>query len=239
MVGIIVGGGARSVRRRSSTESLRRAVNDGVLSVKAADDVLNDAHRRFTAGSNEARRAVDDAVAAARSTRKARAKPSRALPDVDPYLEAARRDSQQFLEETRARLFAWAVANMGPGGEARDWWQQETVHNIVGDFIADIHMDVLDLKRRLHRLGSTPIFQKRLPADPYGDINRLLREFAIPPVRRGDEIDVDAIKKAYKRLARETHPDINRSNPAAKEQFQRLSANYERPMDLIEALQSR
>ena len=40
------------------------------------------------------------------------------------------------------------------------------------------------------------------------------------------DADADAIKKAYRRLARQLHPDVN-PDPAAQEQFKQVTAAYE------------
>jgi molecular chaperone DnaJ len=43
----------------------------------------------------------------------------------------------------------------------------------------------------------------------------------------GREATDDEIKKAFRRLARELHPDINRHDPAAEEKFKEVAAAYE------------
>ncbi len=40
------------------------------------------------------------------------------------------------------------------------------------------------------------------------------------------DADADAIKKAYRRLARQLHPDVN-PDPEAQEQFKQVTAAYE------------
>ena len=39
--------------------------------------------------------------------------------------------------------------------------------------------------------------------------------------------DADAIRKAYRKLARRHHPDVNPGNQAAEDAFKRVSAAYE------------
>ena len=41
------------------------------------------------------------------------------------------------------------------------------------------------------------------------------------------DASADAIKKAYRRLARQHHPDANRGNPASEEKFKEINAAYE------------
>ncbi|MGI4745297.1 MAG: DnaJ domain-containing protein, partial [Janthinobacterium lividum] len=40
----------------------------------------------------------------------------------------------------------------------------------------------------------------------------------------GRDADKDAIRKAYRRLAKESHPDLHPGDPAAEERFKRVSA---------------
>src|ERR1700710_3083867 len=55
----------------------------------------------------------------------------------------------------------------------------------------------------------------RTPRDPYEVLGV------------GREADENEIKKAFRRLARELHPDVNRDDPAAEERFKEAAEAYE------------
>ena len=48
--------------------------------------------------------------------------------------------------------------------------------------------------------------------------------YAILAVAR--DADEGAVRKAYRKLARELHPDVNPDNPAAEERFKAVSEAY-------------
>jgi curved DNA-binding protein CbpA len=50
------------------------------------------------------------------------------------------------------------------------------------------------------------------------NFNDYYKELEVPKTATADEI-----KKSFRRLAREFHPDTNPNNPAAEERFKRIS----------------
>lgn len=52
--------------------------------------------------------------------------------------------------------------------------------------------------------------------------NDYYKELGVPPTASADEI-----KKAFRKLAREFHPDTNPNNPSAEERFKRISEAYD------------
>ncbi len=237
IVAAMVDTSERSVRRRkkifqgeSTTPAVKRAVDDGTLSVKAAYEIINEAESRFQPGSERVHEAIDEVLAELRRVGRRRQGPRPKLPDFDPLLDEARRKREAFWADMRARLCAYALSEVDPkvvrglGGMI--------AHGILIDFLSDVHLDALEVRRRLRRLeGGIGVLPP--PARSIHEINECLHVLRHYPIRRVEDLSAADVRKSYKLRARLLHPDVNKG-AQAKEQFQELSRAYERVMDLLD-----
>jgi DnaJ-class molecular chaperone len=52
-------------------------------------------------------------------------------------------------------------------------------------------------------------------------------------VRRGQAVEITALQRSYRKLARMVHPDLNQHDGEATRCAQQRNADYERAMELI------
>jgi hypothetical protein len=241
IVAALVNAPERTLRRRqkafnseTSTKALRRAVNERVLSVSAASEVVVEAERRFEPGSEAARNAVNEAVAELRRSGRRRRRRGGPLPSPDmPPLSSSKRDT--FLDaDLEARLAAWAMSKAREHKKPSLAAMLEPM--IVRDFIIDVRVAAAEMRRRLRRLAGPKLLELPSP-DVYRELNQLLQgRFGVATVRRGQPVDIAALQRSYRKLARAVHPDLNQHDGEATKRAQELNADYERAMELIGAV---
>jgi hypothetical protein len=104
---------------------------------------------------------------------------------------------------------------------------------IVRDFIIDVRVAAAEMRRRLMHLEGPKLLELPSP-DVYRELNQLLQgRFGVEAVRRGQPVDIAALQRSYRKLARVVHPDLNQHDGEATKRAQELNADYERAMELI------
>src|SRR5207302_1529602 len=172
-----------------------------------------EAEQRFEPGSEAARNAVNEAVAELRRSGRRRRGRGGPLPtgDVAPSWFSK---TGAFLDaDLEARLAAWAMSKAREHKKPALAAMLEPL--IVRDFIIDVRVAAAEMRRRLKRLAGPNLLE--LPsADVYRELNQLLQgRFGVQGVRRGQPVDIVALQRAYRKLARVVHPDLNQHDSEA------------------------
>lgn len=214
------------VRRRkkvfyseTSTAELRAAVDVGKVSLSAAEEILRNAERSHGVGTSAARKAVNRRLRSLEEPRKRhkRAPRHRAF---DPHAE----DARAFWNRMQEAILAWASAEAGVSSLRGEDIRGILLDEAVKAFRADVSCAVHDFKRNVRRIGGTAPSMPRIEVH---DLRKDLELLGLPAPRRGERLDPVAIKRAFWRRARETHPDVT-SNPALHKRFIEYQAAYER-----------
>lgn len=217
-IAAIVNRSERSVRRRrkvffsaSTTTRLKDAVDAGAVSLSDAEEILNAAERAFAAGTPAAKRAVDRAVAKAIRGERANPRPRR------PQARDERRvDESALFNDVRARILEWIKHELGESAR-RD---ARMIERALDEFRVDVGCAIADLRRALRASPAS--------AGSRGEIDLALGVLGLSPIGARARIDLVEVKRAHRRLVRETHPDLNGANPQLAARFQQVQAAYER-----------
>ena len=227
MIAEVVQQSPEGVRRRkkvfyseTSTPSLKAAVEVGQIPLRTAEEILRDAERAYAPGSREARKAVNRAVDRHQNYGKKRHKRAPRHHAFDAKAE----DARVFWSRMQEKILAWAAAEAGIQNLRREDIRSILFEEAMKAFRSDVSCAVADLKRSIRRIAGAP---SPSPSFAGHDVRKDLALLGVPPPRRGERLDVAAIKKAYWKRARETHPDLT-SNPAMNKLFLDYQAAYER-----------
>jgi hypothetical protein len=215
---------------KTSTDSLKDAVVRNRIRIGEAVKLIVSVEEEHAPGSEEARRAVDEAVnAAKRAGRRKRRGPK--FPSFDRGEPA--KAAPNFWGGLKQQVVEWALKQ---SDRRMNGLGEMVVHLIISDCAADVKAAVEEMKRKVERELKRPSHQQSFdPKDRHQRINRLLGELGMPPVRRGQAVDLREIKKAHKRIARQYHPDFTVNDPVRTKQFIEKQAVYKELMSLVEA----
>ena len=223
------------VRRRkkvfyseTSTPSLKAAVDVGQIPLRTAEEILREAERQYEPGSREARKAVNRAVERQLGEKKRHKRAPR-----HRAFDAKAEDARAFWSRMQEKILAWAAAEAGVQELKREDIRSILFEEAVKAFRSDVSCAVADLKRAVRRIAGAA------PSPKLGgtDVRKDFELLGVPPPRRGERLDVAAIKKAYWKRARETHPDLT-SNPSMNKLFLDYQAAYERLTEMARQQQA-
>jgi len=218
---------------RSSTPQLKAAVEVGQIPLTTAEEIIREAERRCTPGSAWAHKAVNQAVerhinggdGTSTKKRKKRAPRHHAF---DPKAQ----DAREFWSFIQQKILSWATAEAGVPQLRREDIRSIVLEEAIKRFRVDVTCAVADLKRDIRRIsGSEPRVGQVGGSVP--GVKKDLELLGVRPPRAGEHLDLAAIKSAYRRLARESHPDVT-SNKSLNKRFIEYTAAYERLKELAQ-----
>ncbi len=228
-----------SLRRRqkvflgdSSTAKLRSAVDDGLLPLRAAYELVNDVEAHCEPGSERARTTIDEAVQELRRAGRRRRSRQTSQPEASA-VEDARDRQREFWQDIEQRLGAFVQSR----AEAESFGGLRGIiaKGIVSDLISDVRVAAAEAERRLKSLNRSEAQPKMLRSSALAELNACRQKLGLCHLTKEDPIDVAELRSAFRRQARFLHPDVNQSE-RANEDFAQLRRAYERGMELTEQL---
>ena len=219
----------------SSTDALKRAVDEGTLPLHEAEAIINEAERRRQPGSRSARRLVDQLLERAlQRKQKPKRRKFRRAPRTPVFNATPKKPS--FLHELQRQLLDWAMSEIPPQARSSPVGAP-LVNDAVKCFLVDVRTAASSLRVKLRRLDGAARFggAKRFASEnPIGVANEALSILGLQPVRSVDDVDLDEARRTHRVLARAYHPDLNDA-PQAREKFERIHGAYERLLEVCDA----
>jgi ParB-like chromosome segregation protein Spo0J len=240
-VGRFLGRSGKNVWRRqkvyespTSTPALQRAVDEGRISLAEAEAILTSVERKHKPGSRAAHDAVKYLLRKRlRPETKKRQERTPRTPKYRP--DENQRSDVQVWAEIRRLIQEWGLREAGGRPFAEHDHRSIFINRAIGEFRSDVQCAARDLRREVRRileLGDRPGAARPASGDARAAINRHLETLGLPALRRGETLDVAAVKSTYRRRARETHPDLTGGDPRLTQRFREYQAAYDALMEI-------
>jgi hypothetical protein len=240
-IGRFLGRSGKNVWRRqkvyespTSTPALQRAVDEGRITLAEAEQILTTVERKHAPGSRAAHDAVKYLLRKRlRPEKKKRQERAPRQPKHRP--DDGTRSDTQVWAEIRRLIQEWGLREAGGRAFPEHDHRSIFINRAIGEFQSDVQCAARDLRREVRRileLGDRPGAFKPPAGDSRAAINRHLDALGLPALRRGASLDVGAVKSAYRRRARETHPDLTGGDARLTQRFREYQAAYDALMEI-------
>lgn len=218
----------------TSTDALKRAVDQGKLPLYEAEGIVREAERRRIPGSRNAQRLVDQLLERKLRDRENGRRPKHTRAPRTPVFDPTPKQAS-FLSDVQRQLLDWALSEM-PASLRSSFAGSALVSDAIKSFMVDVRAAASGLRVRLRRFSESPSGRVK-PAggrNSLADANDALAVLGLSSVRRLGDVDLTEVRRTHRVLARAYHPDLNDA-PNAREKFERIHGAYERVLDLCEA----
>lgn len=218
----------------TSTDALKRAVDQGKLPLYEAEGIVKEAERRRVPGSRNAQRLVDHLLERKLRDRENGKRPKHTRAPRTPVFDPTPKKAS-FLTDVQRQLLDWAVSEM-PASTRSSFARSALVNDAVKSFMVDVRAAASALRVRLRRLSVSLSGRVKAVDGPnsLSDTNDALAVLGLSAVRRLGEVDLVEVRRTHRVLARAYHPDLNDA-PNAREKFERIHGAYERVLELCDA----